>query len=708
MSPASDDRRAALLRADRGTGAGGDAAGGGRVRAPARARRRVRQAARAAARHLAGVGGRLAAGRAAGAGDVDRRRAPARGRGRARVVALAAGDPARHPAVVGRAGTRRVRADGAARRLLARRLADREADGHGVHQRRRRRPPLPARGPVDGGGGPQLLLPRAPDGGGRAAAVGGGAGRGLQPRGRDVLRALRGGGVRARLRARRADRDRAVGRGAGHPRGHDRLGPRPAPGRRAAAHLRLVRGLARDRGDDQRVPRVLVHAPGPPRARDGDPVHVPGARVRAPARDRRAGPAAARAGDRRARRRGDRGRDAVRDQRLVVPRRRRPVRARRAGAHARGADPARARAHAGVDARRAAARRARGAAVPAQLRRGRRRARHGLRARVVLELGQGPRGAVRAVRLPRVLRLPRAAHPLEPSVADGGLGGGGRAVRRLAAGGQEPDRRRRAGGARVRGRALGVRQPRPRDRALRVGAARRRAAVPADPGAGLRPRLLRRRRPLPHEHGVQARLPGVAAAGGGQRAGDRVELGLVRAPRDGCAARVGGAAARPRRARRRLPGGGDLRAQERLRRLAAPRRPALADGVRTRRPRGDRVAERQRAARLGRARGGRRRLLRLRPRADLDLHRPPDGHGLGRPRAPVGPRPRHAARRTWSRSTAPPTRRARASCSTATTSATSWSGRSSAPTYGDAGVAKFDQLGRRVFDRDGTIVWELR
>jgi YYY domain-containing protein len=28
--------------------------------------------------------------------------------------------------------------------------------------------------------------------------------------------------------------------------------------------------------------------------------------------------------------------------------------------------------------------------------------------------------------------------------------------------------------------------------------------------------------------------------------------------------------------------------------------------------------------------------------------------------------------------------------------------------YGDAGVAKWDQLGRRVFDRDGTTIWELR
>jgi uncharacterized membrane protein len=27
--------------------------------------------------------------------------------------------------------------------------------------------------------------------------------------------------------------------------------------------------------------------------------------------------------------------------------------------------------------------------------------------------------------------------------------------------------------------------------------------------------------------------------------------------------------------------------------------------------------------------------------------------------------------------------------------------------YGDAGLAKWDQLGRRVFDRDGTTVWQL-
>ena len=28
--------------------------------------------------------------------------------------------------------------------------------------------------------------------------------------------------------------------------------------------------------------------------------------------------------------------------------------------------------------------------------------------------------------------------------------------------------------------------------------------------------------------------------------------------------------------------------------------------------------------------------------------------------------------------------------------------------YGDAGIAKWDSLGRRVFDRDGTTVWDLQ
>jgi len=27
--------------------------------------------------------------------------------------------------------------------------------------------------------------------------------------------------------------------------------------------------------------------------------------------------------------------------------------------------------------------------------------------------------------------------------------------------------------------------------------------------------------------------------------------------------------------------------------------------------------------------------------------------------------------------------------------------------YGDAGIAKWNQLGRKVYDRDGTTVWDL-
>ena len=219
VSSARNDRRAALLRADRGTGAGGDAARGGRVRAPARTRRRLRQAARPAGRDLARVDDGLARAPARRPRRVDRRGGAARRGRRARVVAPAAaavgGDDAPLPAVVGGHRAGRVRRDGAARRLLARRLADREADGHGVHQRRRRRGLVPARGPVDGGRGPQLLLPRPPDGGGAREALGRRARRRLQPRRRRLLRALRGRGVRARRGAGGARGRRAVGGRAG-------------------------------------------------------------------------------------------------------------------------------------------------------------------------------------------------------------------------------------------------------------------------------------------------------------------------------------------------------------------------------------------------------------------------------------------------------------------------------------------------------------
>ena len=89
--------------------------------------------------------------------------------------------------------------------------------------------------------------------------------------------------------------------------------------------------------------------------------------------------------------RGDRDRDAVRDQRLVVPGHRRAGRAVRRGAGARRAERARARPHARLDGGPAAARGARRAAVPAHLRRGRRRARERDEAGRLLVLGDRPR-----------------------------------------------------------------------------------------------------------------------------------------------------------------------------------------------------------------------------------------------------------------------------------------------------------------------------
>ena len=116
--------------------------------------------------------------------------------------------------------------------------------------------------------------------------------------------------------------------------------------------------------------------------------------------------------------------------------------------------------------------------------------------------------------------------------------------------------------------------------------------------------------------------------------------------------------------------------------------------------------ERPRAGRRRRARGGRRGLLGLRPRADLDVHRPADGARLARARAPVGARRRR------------PGGRGRAGVLLD-------HGRGGAPVldrhgvryvvvgplertdYGDAGVAKWDVLGERVFDADGTIGGEI-
>ena len=59
-------------------------------------------------------------------------------------------------------------------------------------------------------------------------------------------------------------------------------------------------------------------------------------------------------------------------------------------------------------------------------------------------------------------------------------------------------------------------------------------------------------------------------------------------------------------------------------------------------------------------------------------------------------------------STARPTRRRRARCSSRYDVRYVVVGPIERADYGDAGIAKWDELGRRVFDRDGTTVWELR
>ncbi len=75
----------------------------------------------------------------------------------------------------------------------------------------------------------------------------------------------------------------------------------------------------------------------------------------------------------------------------------------------------------------------------------------------------------------------------------------------------------------------------------------------------------------------------------------------------------------------------------RLRAQPDARRARLAARPRARRRRRDRLAQRPRRRQPGRARGGRRRLRRVRARPDLDVHRAADDPRLARPRAPVGP-----------------------------------------------------------------------
>ena len=466
-------------------------------------------------------------------------------------------------------------------------------------------------------------------------------------------------------------------------------------------------GASRVIRHDQRVPGVLVHARRPARARDGDPVLAARARLRPAAGARRAATAAARRGRARARSDGDRGGDAVRDQRLVVPGHRRPVRARRAGAAARRAERARARPHAARGGRGAAARGDRRAAVPPRLRRRRRRARQGHR-RAPLPTWARDHGELYGlfaylVATAYLVRLARSRHPWRTA--------GWSAAAALFAGSLLAAADLVAVGGLV----------------VLVWAAAHAAFVAPPPaverfawlliGGGLLCLLIPEvvyvkdsfdgsdlyRMNTVFKLGYQAWLL-LALAGARGIVWAWAWLGRARAAR----AVGAGAAAR----RWRSPPSTRWRARTRARTASRTRRTSAGcAGCARRRPATRRAIAWLRdhaPRRLGRARGRRRRLLGVRPRAHLDLHRAADGARLARPRAAVGARPGHPPRPTSSTLYTTTDAAARGRCSTATASRYVVVGPIERADHGDAGVAKWDALGRRVFDRDGTTVWRLR
>ena len=208
---------------------------------------------------------------------------------------------------------------------------------------------------------------------------------------------------------------------------------------------------------------------------------------------------------------------------------------------ARERGPARVRGQL-ARARAGRERRAR-AAVLAQLRPGRdagsgwvdeRRAVHALRRRPGAALRHLRRAAGRRV------RRPRARHPAAAAHARVERGGGDLRAARCSRPPTSPGAAvaRRAARGRARRAALA---PARRARALPVAAGRRRPDLRARARARLRARRVRRQRPVPHEHGLQARLPGVAAAGGRRRVRAAVGGRLAAAPG---VAGVGGASRR--------------------------------------------------------------------------------------------------------------------------------------------------------------------
>ena len=196
--------------------------------------------------------------------------------------------------------------------------------------------------------------------------------------------------------------------------------------------------------------------------------------------------------------------------------------------------------------------------------------------------------------------------------------------------------------------------------------------------------------------------------------GARRHAGAVRGERVGCRAGCGWrwriALVPLVAAGARLPLGGDLRAQGRLRRLAHARRAALAADERARRRRGDRLAARQRAGRRGGARGRRPRLL---ARSATRASRPSPGWptviGWAGHEVQWQHDPGDRCRQVAAAYSATDPQAARGAASTrygvdyvvvGPLERTDVRRRRRAPSG--------TRSGRRVFDRDGTIVWAVR
>ena len=277
-------------------------------------------------------------------------------------------------------------------------------------------------------------------------------------------------------------------------------------------------------------------------------------------------------------------------------------------------------------------------------------------------------------------------------------------LRRLAAGRRRPRRRRRARGAARRRARRGALAHAGRPGALPVAAGERRPGVRDRARAGLRARRVRRQRPVPHEHRLQARLPGVAAAGARRRL--RAAVG-GRAP---AAARVAGVGGAPRPccccSASSTPTPAPTRARAASR---AHRRSTGSSGCarprRATRPRSTGCARTRPATRSCSRRWG----TTTRPSATAASRPSPAARpcSAGPATSSSGTTSRAAAREdVRTLYTTDDLAQARELIARYGIDYVVY-GPIERTTYGDAGLAKWDELGEKVFEREGTTIWRL-